>query len=99
MIRALSIGLAALATAAFAIPIKLPARAAEYHKTWEDGALRQPSKKGFKAKLPKSKATTERELMDLLSESRRGTRSGLKVTGKGGKAGPKWSDIELKRGR
>jgi hypothetical protein len=82
---------AALAATPFAVAVNSHAQAPkhpEYHKTWEDGALRKPLKKGLKAKSPKGKATEG------------GNNSYVhRLPGKGGKAGSKWSDIELKRGR
>jgi hypothetical protein len=49
---------AALAATAFAVAANSHAQAPkypEYHKTWEDGALRKPLKKGLKANTSRNK--------------------------------------------
>jgi hypothetical protein len=54
---------AALAVTTFAVTVNSHAQAPsypEYHKTWEDGALREPLKKGLKAKGgPKARSGTD----------------------------------------
>lgn len=49
---------AALAATTFAVAVNSHAQTSkypEYHKTWQDGALRKPLKKGLKANTPRSK--------------------------------------------